>query len=371
MRPSLAVKLLAPLVAAWALTAVCLAQEPEFGGSVEQSAGVALPLYGSFAPTFGSATSIDGTFALARDSISVKLSGRLSILYGSKASNARAALALDPDSRIGVLTSPGYDPDTYNPAVPDGSWFASLSLKEAVLSFSVRNLALEAGKTIVNWGVGTAFSPADFFSDIDYSGGSPSRQSSLIGRLSWFPSPVSRLDIAAEPFSAKGATYAARGYSIAGDRLAFAVEAGYRRGISPAPDLALAALELSLDLPFVSPYGEISTGISLDGSGEISIKAMAGAQTRIGDLSLLAEYGYDDSSSSTHRAFLRAALPLGDWVTIAAPFIIDFSAGSFTSGLVVAVPDLEGIALSLSASASLSAMGTWSTTADLSARAAF
>lgn len=344
------------------------AQETEFRGAVEEMAGLTIPLDGSATADFGSASTLDGALEISEGSFTIRLAGRLSILYGSRAAYARAALSLDPDSRIGVLTSPGFDPAAYDPTVPDTSWFTTLSLSEAVLSLSAGSIAAEAGKTIVNWGVGTAFSPADFFSDIDYSGGSPARRSSLIGRLSWFPGAVSRVELAVEPFSAQGATYAARGYSITGDSLAVAIEAGFRQG---SPSRFLAALELSADIPVISPYMELATFYALDGSGDLTFKAMAGAQSRIGDLSLVAEYAYDAASASAHRAFIRAALPLGDWVSIALPAIIDFSQGSFSSGLIVSVPDLQGISLSLSASAARSAAGSWSAGADLSARASF
>lgn len=347
------------------------AQEMEFRASAEQVVGASLLLDASLPATYGSSSSLDGALEFSHGVASIKLSGRLSILYGSRATNARAALALDPDSRIGVLTSPGYNPETYDPTNPDSSWFTTLALNEAVMSFSYDKMSVEIGKTIVNWGVGTAFSPADFFSDIDYAGGSPSRRSSFLGRLSWFPGPVSRVDIAAEPFSYTGATYALRGYSIIGDAVAFAIEAGYRQGIAPSSSLIIAAVELSLDIPVISPYGEIATSFELGGSRKLSYKALAGAQSRIGNLSLMAEYCYNDTLTSLHKAFLRAALPLGDWVNLAVPAFIDFTSGSFSSGLIVAIPDFEGIALALSVSASRSASGNWSAGADLSARASF
>lgn len=371
MRPSLRAGVLALGAMVCALAATPGAQELEFGGSVEQLAGIALTLDSSRAAAFGSATSLNTALRISGNSLSVKVSGKLSVLYGSRASSARAGLALEADSRIGVLTLPGYDPDSYNPANPDTSWFSTLSLSEAVLSCSVRNANLEIGKTIVNWGVGKAFSPVDFFSGIDFSGGNPSRRASLIGRVSWFPGPVSRVELAAKPFSAQGGTYAIRAYSIFGERLALALAAGFRQSLSPAPSTALAGIEFSLDLPYVAPYGELASSYSLDDSGNLSLKAMAGGQSRIGDLSLLAEYGYDDASSSTHRGFFRAAFPVGEWVTIAIPIMIDFSLGSSSSGIVASLADLGGIAISLSATASRSLAGTWSAAADLGALVSF
>ncbi len=151
-------------------------------------------------------------------------------------------------------------------------------LDELALAWDIGPFAFEAGKTIANWGVGKAFSPADFFAEFDYSSGTPSRRSSLLARATWFAGATSRVDLVYAPYAASAnalagdagsggavpsatptsAIIAARAYATAFDSLAFALAAGFRGAAESSPASLLGALEATFDLPFVSPYGEAS-----------------------------------------------------------------------------------------------------------------
>ncbi|HWP69383.1 MAG TPA: hypothetical protein VN437_08775, partial [Rectinemataceae bacterium] len=177
-------------------------------GHAQQTASAATPL--SDGPSFsgGAATSITLVLDARHDSATLRVSMHFSILHGDEATNLWTSLIAYPDGAMSLLMTPAFDP-----ANPPPETIALFAIDDASLSWDIGPFAFEAGKTYANWGVGKAFSPADFFAEFDYSSGSPTRRSKLIARATWFAGTTSRIDLVYDPYATAGATLAARAYA--------------------------------------------------------------------------------------------------------------------------------------------------------------
>lgn len=359
--------------------------EATISGQVRQTASVATALSGGASFTGGAATSLSLALDARRASASLRASLHFSVLYGNEAAALWATLAASPSAGSSLLMAPAFDAAAAAPEC-----LALLALDELALAWDIGPLALEAGKTIANWGVGKAFSPADFFAEFDYSSGSPSRRSGLLARATWFAGATSRIDLVYAPYAASAnalagagsgggapgstptsAIVAARAYATAFDSLAFALAAGFRGAAGTSPASLLGALEATFDLPFVSPYGEASIAAALDGSKTIAYSLLGGSQARIGDASLLAEYLYSPQAAAAHSVFAQAGLPIDEWISISAPLLYYPESGALTVAATLAASDIAGLSLAVTASASRSSAQAWSGKLALSARTSF
>lgn len=363
-----------------------LADEATISGQVQQTASVATAQSGAASFSGGAATSLSLALDARRASASLRASLHFSVLYGNEAAALWTTLAASPSAGSSLLMAPAFDAAAAAPEC-----LALLALDELALAWDIGPFAFEAGKTIANWGVGKAFSPADFFAEFDYSSGTPSRRSSLLARATWFAGATSRVDLVYAPYAASAnalagdagsggavpsatptsAIIAARAYATAFDSLAFALAAGFRGAAESSPASLLGALEATFDLPFVSPYGEASFTAALDGSKAIAYSLLGGGQARIGDASLLAEYLYSPQAAAAHSVFAQAGLPIDEWISISAPLLYYPESGALTVAVNLAASDIAGLSLAITASASRSNLQAWSGKLALSARTSF
>jgi|GEM_PF-774004 len=367
-----------------------LAGEAKISGQVQQTASVATALSGGTSFTGGAATSLSLALDARGATASLRASLHFSVLYGNEAAALWATLAASPSAGSSLLMAPAFDAAAAAPEC-----LALLALDELALTWDIGPFAFEAGKTIANWGVGKAFSPADFFVEFDYSSGTPSRRSGLLARATWFAGATSRVDLVYAPYAASAnalaggagssagssgavpsatptsAIVAARAYATAFDTLAFALAAGFRGAAGSSPASLLGALEATFDLPFVSPYGEASIAAALDGSKAIAYSLLGGGQARIGDASLLAEYLYSPQAAAAHSVFAQAGLPIDEWISISAPLLYYPESGALTVAATLAASDIAGLSFAVTASASRSSAQTWSGKLALSARTSF
>lgn len=342
------------------------AEGATLSGRLRQSASAYSPIAGGLSVSGGAATSLSLSIEANRGSAALRATVLLSLLYGDDAAAQWASLAASPETADLVLMAPAFDA-----SLPAPEAAILLSLSELALRWDSGAFAFAAGKTYANWGVGKAFSPADFFAEFDYSSGTPARRSKLIAGASWFPGETTRVDLVADPWAAAGAAAAARLYSTAFDTLAYAAALGFRAAAGSSPERLIGSAELSLDLPFASPYAEAALSLPLDGSSGLSWSLMAGAAARLGDISLLAEYRLDPSDSERHAFFAQASLPVDEWVSLSAPVLYYPDSGTLSASLGVAISDVAGLDLGATASVSRLSSSSWSAKLSLAALFSF
>ena len=335
-------------------------------GHARLAASAAAPFSGGPSLSGGAATSIALVLDARRGSASLRASGHFSLLYGDEAASFWASLGAYPDGAASLLMAPAFDPLSAAPET-----VALLALDDASLGWDIGPFAFEAGKTYANWGVGKAFSPADFSAEFDYSSGSPARRSKLLARATWFAGATSRIDLVYDPYAAAGATIAARAYATAFDALAGSVAAGIREAAGSSPRSLLAAVETSFDLPFVSPYAEAAFTLPLDGSSPLSYSLLGGGVARVGDFVLLGEYLFTQAAEMGQGVFAQASLPIDEWLSLSLPLLYYPESGALTSSLALTASDIAGLTLGIAATATRSASLSWGGKISLSARTDF
>ncbi len=350
---------LLPLSGTWA-------DATAFRGWASQSASLASPLSGGFSVTAGATTHLNLGVDARAGNASFEATGHVSLLHGSDAASQWLFTLANPSAASALFMSPAFDP-----AAPAPESLFILALDSASLGWYFGPFDFEAGKSFANWGVGKAFSPADFTAEFDYAGASPSRRAKLLARATWFPGATSRLDIVYDPWAAKGATVAARAYATLPDSLALAFATGYREASGSSPRKLLGGLELSFDIPFISPCGEAGFEMDLDGSEALSHSLMAGATAKLGDVTLLGEYLFSPDAVNPHSLYCTAAYPFDEWISVSIPLLYYPSSGALTTGLTLSARDLAGLNLGLNATASRSASEIWSANFIASARVDF
>ena len=354
--------------AALALAAACVLANPpphayaqdgiQVAVKARQSASFASSLSAPCLGRFGTGTSLDFDFSGQKGPASTSVAGSLSLLSGGEAQALWGSLVLDPGKVFGVLLAPDFDPGL---AAPQSA--SILSLRELSISLEQGPFSFETGYTLANWGQGKAFSPADYFADIDYSSGRPERRSKVLFRASFFPGSLSRIDIVAAPEILSPGIIAARAYGLVTDTLALGASIGYKTGVPGTSSSVLGGLELGFDLPWFSPYGEAALRLPLDGSpqfSEIKSSFMAGAVAKLGSLTLLGEYSYEPQGSARHRIFGLASYPLDEWLSLSVPLSLYPDAGALSFGLTLAAADLWGLDIASAALFSKDGIGNWS-----------
>ncbi len=324
-------------------------------------------------PSLGSAAELSLHFEGEKGQARSRASFRLALLQGIKARALWASLLALPDGSLGLLTAPAFDPGA---SVPD--WLALCSLDELTLSWSGGAFAAEAGMGFANWGLGKAFSPADFFSEIDVSSATPRRKPSFLGRLSWFPGELWRFDLVASPEGPpgiggnRGPLAAARVYGLAGENLLLAASLGYKDPDDASPRF-LGALEASLDLGRLTPYLEAalsapSQGILEGRLEDAEARLLAGLSAIFTRAAFSAEYLYSPASSEVHRLFGTAAFSPDEWNRLGASALVSLASGSGTASLGFESDALPGLSIGIWGSAARSTSQTWSLSLSASAR---
>lgn len=354
--------------AAFALLALSGAQAeaPSFWGWASQTASLKSPLSGGISVTGGATTSLNLGLDARTGNASFEATGHVSLLHGNDAATQWLSILANPSAASTLFASPAFDPAQQAPE----SLFL-LALDSASLGWHLGRFDFEAGKTFANWGLGKAFSPADFTAEFDYSGAAPSRRAKLLARATWFPGATSRVDLVYDPRAARGATVAARAYATMPGSLAFSLAAGYRDASGSSPRRLLGGFDLSFDIPFVSPCVEAGFELDLDGSQAFSYSLMAGATAKPGDVTLLGEYLFSPDAANPHTLYFTAAYPFDQWISASVPFLFHPASGALTAGLTLSARDLAGLSLGISAAASRSASGDWSANCGVSARTDF
>ncbi len=342
------------------------AEELTLRGHVIQTASAMTPLSGNLSVKAGASTTLALSLDARHDSASLRASLHCSILYGEEPVNQWASLAAFPDAAAFVLMTPDFDPLA---AVPDSMFL--LALDDLALRWDLESFAFEAGVTYVNWGLGKAFSPADFFAEFDYGSGTPARRPKFLGRATWFPASTARIDLVCDPYSSEGPTLAARAYLTAFDSLAFAAAAGLRDKTGSSSAIFLGAFETTFDLPFISPYGEAAVQFPVDNPAAVEPSLLGGAMARAGNLSLLGEYLFSPGASPKHGIYAQATLPVDEWLSLSAPFLYYPESGTLSTGISLAASGLDGFDLSITASAARAVSHSWSGKLAASARFAF
>ena len=356
--------LLAALLSAMGVAArVGAAEELALRGHVQQTASAMTPLSGNLAFEAGAFTTLALTLDARHDSASLRASLHFSILYGVESANQWASLATFPEGADFIFMTPDFDPLA---AAPDTVFL--LALDDLALRWDLGSFAFEVGKTYANWGLGKAFSPADFFAEFDYASGSPSMRSKFLGRATWFPGSTARIDLVCDPYSSEGPTLATRVYATAFDSLAFSAAAGLRDIVGSSSPTFLGALETTFDIPFISPYGEAAVQLPLDNPASTEISLLGGAMARAGDLTLLGEYLFSPGASLRHSIFAQARFPVDEWISLSTPFLYYPEPGSLSTGISLASSGLAGLDLGITALVARTAAHSWSGKLATSAR---
>jgi hypothetical protein len=337
-----------------------------FGGEIHQ--GVSAKVHIDSTPSVipGATTSLQFRFRADNESVTVRAGGKISLLYGNDAENLWVFIGLDPTKSFGSIMNPSY---SLVASVPE--FITLLSITELSFSWSEASLVFEAGLSKTNWGLGQAFSPSDFFADFDYSSGRPERKPSLLAKVSWFPSSTTRVDFVARPPFGEGATIASRLYGLIAGTLAGGVSLGVRSAWDANPIRLLTACEIVFDLPYVTPYGECSVVIPLEGIVQPYISTLAGMTASLGKLVIIGEYLYAQSEQVQHKIFGLASLSIDDWTSVSIPVFFFPETASFSSGIGLTLSDVGGITISLSGSLTRSPLDSWAGTMGIALSTAF
>ncbi len=329
---------LAPLFGAAAEEGVRREQSIRVSTQVNTKASLYSRVAAPFSVSTGGAAGLDFLLEGFGEKSSFRAGARLSLLQGNEAADLWRSLGLPGARNDYLLMTPAFDPGASGPP----SAIMALALEELALRGYAGSFSFEAGLSQVNWGAGKAFSPADYFTDIDYSSGTVSRRPALIAKATWYPGPVSSLELVLTPSSRLGKALAMRGYSTIFDAATIAVSAGLREAPGSSVGLLLGAAELSIDLPYISPYGEATITLDPGNAWKQEYSVMGGAETRIVDLSLMGEYLFSPQGTAEHSVYAALAWKIDEWFSLAIPLLY--------------VPSLE----SLSLGASLAASGSGS-----------
>jgi hypothetical protein len=330
----------------------------QIAGKARQGVSFASSLSTPDTGSFGTGTSLDLDFRGQKGSASISFAGSLSMLSGRDVQAMWGSFLLDPGKVFGVLITPDFDPTLASPRTA-----GILKLRELAIGLEQGPFSFETGYTLANWGQGKAFSPADFFADIDYSSGQPERRSRVLFRASCFPGPLSRIDIVAAPEILSPGIVAARAYGLVAETLALGASIGYKSSFSsPSPSI-LGGIELGFDLPWFSPYGEAALRLPLEGSpqfSDIEASFMAGATAKLGSLTFLGEYSYESQGAAKHRIFGLASYPFDEWLSLSLPLSLYPDTGALSLGFTLSAADLWGLDIASSAFVSRDGTGNWS-----------
>jgi hypothetical protein len=267
--------------------------------------------------SIGSAAGLDFLLEGSRDRTSFRAGARLSLLQGNEAADLWLALGMPGARDDYLLMAPVFDSAVATPP----SALLTLALEELALRSYAGPFSFEAGLSHANWGMGRAFSPADYFTDIDYSSGQPSRRPTLLGKATWYPGPVSSLELVLTPYSKFGQALALRGYTTIFDAVTMAVSAGLREAAGSSAGLLLGGVELSIDLSYLAPYGEAVFILDPGKSWNLQYSIMGGAETRIADLTLMGEYLFAPRKTAVHSIYAAAAWKIDEWFSLTLPLL--------------------------------------------------
>ena len=320
---------LVPAVAAVLLLTAAsgAAQETSWtlGGSLIQRAFAAAAESAAGADyTYGSATTLEATLRARSPVLRAEFSAEAALLTGAAAEAFAAAVSALP-------------PDTlYAPSAPAGAeTILAARVRTAYVKWTAEGFSLTTGRQIVNYGKGTAWSPADLFTERDYSGLSVARRGSDALRLTVPLGALSLAEAVAAPASdpAEG-TYALRAAGLLFGTLEGSL-VGARDGAS---DMWIGGGDFKFDLTWISFHGDAAYSAP-DSGGAGNLRAVMGFDTSFGDFVLGAEYYFNGAHATdplfpgAHNAYAALTWSAADYHTLALSALGDLEAGLFAATL--------------------------------------
>ncbi|MCX7024994.1 MAG: hypothetical protein NT080_10280 [Spirochaetes bacterium] len=311
--------------------------DPTFGftGSVAHRSAGAWVGAGALDPgdfSYGSTTSLSATLRALGDGARAEASFEASVSTGIIAAVAWAAAGSSD-----TIVSP--DPASEGPP----STLFALRARTLFVKLDLGPATVQAGRQVVNFGSGLAFSPADVFASIDLSGLQIARRGVDAIRVAVPLGDLSSLDLVAAPTASPAdGIYALRlrGFALGVDAAATASRDGDAERWSFAADF-------KTDL-VAGLYGEAVVDLAPD--ADPVFRGMAGADWSIGDFLFAGEYhcngaaisgggplAPEDAFPGPHNLYLATSWSLTDFVSLSASCIADLRYGLGSATLLCSV----------------------------------
>lgn len=299
------------------------------GGSLTQQAYAAAAESGSSAEgSYGSATTLEATLRARGPVLRAEFSAEAALLAGASAEAFAAAAALPGGVPADTLYSPG--------DLSDAETVLAARVRTAYVKWTVEGFSLTAGRQIVNYGKGTAWSPVDLFTERDFSGLSLARRGSDALRLTVPLGALSLAEAVASPASdpAEG-TYALRAAGLVFGTLEGSL-VGARKG---GAEEWIVGGDFKFDLSRISFHGDAAYSIP-DSGGSGNLRCVLGFDTSFGDFVLGAEYYYNGAGVAgdplfpgAHNAYGALSWSAADYHTLALSALADLEHALFAATL--------------------------------------
>ncbi|MBN1242670.1 MAG: hypothetical protein JXA15_08190 [Spirochaetales bacterium] len=316
---------------------------PEFGGVFSRSDAALYVAAGEVDSgdfSWTAASALELALRAGGDSARAEAAFTATVLNGS-AAEAMIALATSMSLPSGSPFASGGA--LVVPLASDPASVLLLELRSLQLRLDLGEARLRAGRQVVNFGRGQAFSPADVFARRDLSGLSPARAPVDALRLSGPFGQFGGWDLVAAPRAeAEDGTYAARAWAWA-----FGVDGGLIAGRDGGRGDWLAAADVQFDLG-ATFRGEVLLRYS--DSGDARVSAMAGLDWSLGDLLMGAEYYRNGDgaagavplsgapgAASEHYLFATLGWQAGDFASLSASALAELDEGLWAPALALTV----------------------------------
>lgn len=299
------------------------------GGSLTQQAYAAAAETGtSLDWSYGSTTTLEANLRARGPVLRAEFSAEAALLTGASAEAFAAAAAAVPSS---VPTDTLYAPAD----LTDAETVLAARVRTAYIKWTAEGFSLTAGRQIVNYGKGTAWSPADLFTERDYSGLSVARRGSDALRLTVPLGALSLAEAVAAPASDPSeGTYALRAAGLVFGTLEGSLVGAWDGGA----DAWIGGGDLKFDLSWISFHGDAAYSVpGAGGAGDL--RAVLGFDTSFGDFVLGAEYYYNGAYGTdplfpgAHNAYTALSWSAADYHTLALSALADLEAGLFAATL--------------------------------------
>lgn len=294
------------------------------GGSLTEQA-FAVALEGEPSASYGSAATLETTLRARGSVLRAEVSAEAALLSGAAAQAFVDAGALPPDTLY--ATGDTSDPDSVETVL-------AARMRTAYLKWNADAFSLTLGRQIVNYGKGTAWSPADLFTERDYSGLSVVRRGSDALRLTV---PLGSLSLA-EAVAAPSSDPAEGVYALRAAGLLFDVLDGSLVGAwNGKSDEWIAGGDAKFDLDWISFHADAAYSIPA-GGGEGAARTVLGFDTSFGDCIWVGEYYYngggaaaDPAFPGAHNAYSALTWNLADYHALALSGLWDLEAALFSA----------------------------------------
>lgn len=279
--------------------------------------------------TYGSAITLEAAVRARGPVLRAEFSAEAALLTGASAGAFAAAAAVDalpPDT----LYAPSDDTDlAYAETV------LAARIRTAYIKWTAEGFSLTAGRQIVNYGKGTAWSPVDLFTERDYSGLSVARRGSDALRLTVPLGSLSLAEAVAAPASDPGrGTYALRASGLLFSTLEGSLVGAWDGGAGAW----IGGGDFKFDLSRISFHGDAAYAAP-SGGGPGDLRAVFGFDTSFGDFVLGAEYYYNGAYKTDllfpgpHNTYAALSWKAADYHALALSALADLDSGLFAATL--------------------------------------